>query len=237
MYFLKVKGRASSSSGQYYVRLRNVEDTSITHTPLMINGTSDVTRQGYFHPTKSGAFYLEFYNPGVLSGTVVSIELVEKDFAPTFALDLLTGTTYQRDGVFTGFVRKRKTKITSSNISQYKRDDITTANVLDFNKCGSFVELSTGVTDTYLAFPLLNSYLAGKYTEAQKDDIRGFIGTTLLIYNKSGSTLNFTYKMLSAQTFTDTLANNSFVELLCELDSENGDEVVYWKEIKKGTIV
>lgn len=236
VYKLVVTGKAGSSSGSYYVRLRNTS-TGATYTPVMINGTSNIMRSGYFVPSTAGTYYLEFYDTSGLTGEISLVNLSRKDFSPRYALDLLTGATYQHDGLFTGFVRKKKTKITSSNISRYKRDDITTANVLDFNKCGSFVELSTGVTDTYLAFPLLNSYLAGKYTEAQKDDIRGFIGTTLLIYNKSGSTLNFTYKMLSAQTFTDTLANNSFVELLCELDSENGDEVVYWKEIKKGSIV
>ena len=236
VYKLVVTGKAGSSSGSYYVRLRNTS-TGATYTPVMINGTSNVMRSGYFVPSTAGTYYIEFYDTSGLTGEISLINLSRKDFSPRYALDLLTGATYQHDGLFTGFVRKRKTKITSSNISRYKRDDITTADVLDFNKCGSFVELSTGVTDTYLAFPLLNSYLAGKYTEAQKDDIRGFIGTTLLIYNKSGSVLNFTYKMLSAQTFTDTLANNSFVELLCELDSENGDELVYWKEIKKGTIV
>jgi len=236
VYKLVVTGKAGSSSGSYYVRLRNTA-TGATYTPVMINSTSNVMRSGYFVPSTAGTYYLEFYNTSGHTGEISLVNLSRKDFSPRYALDLLTGATYQHDGLFTGFVRKRKTKITSSNISRYKRDDITTANVLDFNKCGSFVELSTGVTDTYLAFPLLNSYLAGKYTEAQKDDIRGFIGTTLLIYNKSGSALNYTYKMLSAQTFTDTLANNSFVELLCELDSENRDEVVYWKEIKKGNIV
>lgn len=237
VYKLVVTGKAGSSSGSYYyVRFRNTS-TGATYTPIMIYGASNVMRSGYFVPSTAGTYYLEFYNTSGFTGEISLVNLSRKDFSPRYALDLLTGATYQHDGLFTGFVRKRKTKITSSNISRYKRDDITTATVLDFNKCGSFVELSTGVTDTYLAFPLLNSYLAGEYTEAQKDDIRGFIGTTLLIYNKSGNTLNFTYKMLSAQTFTDTLANNSFVELLCELDSENGNEVVYWKEIKKGSIV
>ena len=248
MYFLKVKGRASSSSGQYYVRLRNVEDTSITHTPVMINGTSDVTRQGYFHPTKTGDFYLEFYNPGVLSGTVTSVELIEKDFAPTFALDLLTGTTYQHDGVFTGFIRKGKTVITTSNINNYKRADITADTVLDFDKCGSFIELSTG-TQSYFAIPILSNYYASKYTEAQKDNMRAFVGTKIMVYNKTGATLNIhlnSYFSTTDKSSTGGVTSNStaigtggFIILECKLkgDPVNGDENVYWEELGSGTIV
>ena len=234
LYNLKVTGKAGSASGQYYIRVRNTS-TGATNTPIMINGTSNVARSGYFSPGTTGSYYLEFYDTSGISAEVSAIELARKDFAPTFALDLLTGTTYQHDGVFTGFIRKGKTKITTSNIDNYKRTDITTAPVLDFDKCGSFIELSTG-TASYFSLPLLSSAIASRYTAAQKDRIRSFIGTKLLVYNYSGDNLSITWKWTaSGGTYGYTLYNGNCVELECKMDKDDGDngtEVIYW-EINK----
>ena len=234
LYYLKATGKAGSASGQYYIRIRNTS-TGTTNTPVMINGTSNVTRSGYFSPGTTGSYYLEFYDTSGISAEVSAIELTRKDFAPTFALDLLTGTTYQHDGVFTGFIRKGKTKITTSNIGNYKRTDITEATVLDFDKCGSFIELSTG-TASYFSLPLLSSAIASKYTAAQKDRIRSFIGTKLLVYNYSGVNLSITWKWTaSGGTYGYTLYNGNCVELECKMDKDDGDngtEVIYW-EINK----
>lgn len=234
LYYLKATGKAGSASGQYFIRIRNTS-TGTTNTPVMINGTSNVTRSGYFSPGTTDSYYLEFYDTSGISAEVSAIELTRKDFAPTFALDLLTGTTYQHDGVFTGFIRKGKTKITTSNIDNYKRTDITTAPVLDFDKCGSFIELSTG-TASYFSLPLLSSAIASRYTAAQKDRIRSFIGTKLLVYNYSGVNLSITWKWTaSGGTYGYTLYNGNCVELECKMDKDDGDngtEVIYW-EINK----
>lgn len=229
-YKLTATGKCGSSSGSYCIRLR-YGSNGATNTPVMINGTSDVTRSGVFTANASGTYYIEFYNTSGLTGTVTNVVLDEMNFAPTFALDLLTGTTYQHDGVFTGFVRKGKTKITTSNINNYKRTDITTATVLDFDKCGSFIELSTG-TASYFSLPLLSSAIASRYTAAQKDRIRSFIGTKLLVYNNSGTNLSITYKWTtSGGTYGYTLYNGNCVELECVMDKDDGDngtEVIYW---------
>ena len=229
-YKLTATGKCESSSGSYYIRLR-YGSNGATNTPVMINGTSDVTRSGVFTANASGTYYIEFYNTSGLTGTVTNVVLDEMNFAPTFALDLLTGTTYQRDGVFTGFIRKGKTKITTSNINNYKRSDIATATVLDFDKCGSFIELSTG-TASYFSLPLLSSAIASRYTAAQKDRIRSFIGTKLLVYNNSGVNLSITYKWTtSGGTYGYTLYNGNCVELECPMgkdDGDNGTEVIYW---------
>ena len=234
LYYLKATGKAGSASGQYYIRVRNTS-TGTTNTPVMINGTSNVTRSGYFSPGTTGSYYLEFYDTSGISAEVSAIELTRKDFAPTFALDLLTGTTYQHDGVFTGFIRKGKTKITTSNIDNYKRTDITEATVLDFDKCGSFIELSTG-TASYFSLPLLSSAIASRYTAAQKDRIRSFIGTKLLVYNNSGANLSITWKWItSGGVYGYTLYNGNCVELECKMDKDDGDngtEVIYWEVIK-----
>lgn len=249
VYKLVVIGKCGSSSGQYYIRLRNVSNGT-TNTPVMINGTSDITRSGVFTANYSGSYYIEFYDTSGLTGTVKFVDLSEMNFAPEFALDLLTGQTYQHGGVFTGFVRKGLTSITTSNINSYKRKDIATADtVLDFDKCGSFIELNAG-TQSYFAIPILSNYLAGKYTEDQKNLIRSFVGTKLMVYNKTGSTINITYNTYysttdktsstaGVTTQTTSFGNNYFMLLECKLgvDPVNSDENVYWQEISSGKIV
>ena len=164
-------------------------------------------------------------------GTISSCEVIS--FAPNYAVDLLTGRSYQTDCFINGFIRKKKTTITTSNISQYKRDDIASATVLDFDKCGSFIELSTG-TYGYLTLPLMSAYLASRYTSKQIDDIRSFVGTTMLIYNKSGRDIPMTLKYNSDGSMTSgTLRDGNCVELECCLkaDDNDGKEIIYWKVI------
>ena len=103
VYYLSAKGYGSSSTG-YYIRVRNTS-TGTTYSPVLINSTSAVTRAGYIKPTESGTYYLEIYNPNGLSGTVNTVTLEEKNFAPYYALDLLTGKTYQGDVYVRGGVR------------------------------------------------------------------------------------------------------------------------------------
>ena len=133
----------------------------------------------------------------------------------------------------TGFVRKSKTIITTENIEHYKRDDITSAVVLDFNKCGSFIQLNTG-TSGYFALPLLCSGLANRYTSEQKDRIRSFVGTKMMIHNNSGRSMTIVYKMWGSNAYQNsfTLYNGACSELECVLeqdDDETGHEMIYWK--------
>lgn len=241
-YYLSVTGKAGSSSGAYYIRLRN-SSTGVTQTPVMINSTSEVTRGDAFLCSASGSYVIEFYDTSSTSATVTKVKLNEQNFAPRYALDLLTGRTYQHDGLFTGFVRKTKTKITTSNINQYKRTDITSANVLDFDKCGSFIEISSGVPETVLSLPLLNKELAERYTEEQKDQIRSYIGTELLIYNRSNADVNFVTKITPADgehgssTTSTQIPNNHFAALTCVVASDTVKELIYWKVTEIATIV
>ena len=248
IYLVSATGKAGSSSGQFYVRLRNAS-TGATHVPVMINGASDVTRSGYVTITATGSYYLEINNPSGYSGQVSACSISQMDFAPKYALNLLTGETWQKTGFFTGFVRKEKTVITTSNINTYKRTDIVGATVLDFDKCGSFIELSSG-TAGYFVLPILSNYTATLYTEAQKNLIRGYVGTKLMVYNKTGSTLQnialnirfrTTDKSSTAGTYSQntSFSDNKFMILECVLEADpvNGDENVYWQEIASGTIV
>lgn len=133
----------------------------------------------------------------------------------------------------TGFVRRSKTIITTENIEHYKRDDITSAVVLDFDKCGSFIQLNTG-TSGYFALPLLCSGLANRYTSEQKDRIRSFVGTKMMIHNNSGRSMTIVYKMWGSNAYQNsfTLYNGVCSELECVLeqdDDETGHEMIYWK--------
>lgn len=102
-YQLQCAGKTSNASGVVYVRLRNTS-TGATYTPVMINGSSDVSRSGYFNCTVTGSYYLEMYHTDSYTGTVNSCVLTEKNFAPVYALDLLTGTTYQGSAHIRGVI-------------------------------------------------------------------------------------------------------------------------------------
>ena len=156
---------------------------------------------------------------------------------PKLLLDGQNGRIEAHEGLFTGFVRKKKTSITTSNIDNYKRSDITSNTVLDFDKCGSFVELNSG-TAGYLTLPLLDSGLASYYNSDQKDLIRSHIGANLLIHNKTGSTISFNTKHEDNGYTSYSLPNGMFVELRCRTKSDSATkEIVYWEVIGSGVIV
>jgi hypothetical protein len=102
-YQLQCAGKTSNASGVVYVRLRNTS-TGATYTPVMINGSSDVSRSGHINCTVTGSYYLEMYHTDSYTGTVNSCVLTEKNFAPVYALDLLTGTTYQGSAHIRGVI-------------------------------------------------------------------------------------------------------------------------------------
>ncbi len=156
---------------------------------------------------------------------------------PKLLLDGNNGRIEAHEGLFTGFVRKKKTSITTSNIDNYKRSDITSNTVLDFDKCGSFVELNSG-TAGYLTLPLLDSGLASYYNSDQKDLIRSHIGANLLIHNQTGSTISFNTKHEDNGYTSYSLPNGMFVELRCRTKSDSATkEIVYWEVIGSGVIV
>ena len=103
-YYVKAAGKTSNANGVVYVRLRNTS-TGATYSPIMINGSSDVMRSGYFNCTVTGNYYLEMYHTDSYTGTVNSCFMSEKNFAPNYCLDLLTGKTYQGDIYVRGGVR------------------------------------------------------------------------------------------------------------------------------------
>jgi hypothetical protein len=138
---------------------------------------------------------------------------------------------------FVGFLKKGKTIITNDNINDYKRDDITSATVLDFDKCGTWIELADGLSNISWSLPILSNYIADRYTDAQKDLIRSFIGTSLLIFNRSGSIINLVLNMTtSVNTYSTSCGTGRFILLECVLDVDDGKENVKWVEVKSGVL-
>ena len=193
----------------------------------------------------------------------------DNEFTPSAAFDALTGqTSLSRDKVrfnpdgsgwlagknimwdeygnatYDGFVRNKKKSITTENVQRYLRQDIP-AQQLDFDKCGSCIELNEGV-ETYLALPLLSNYFAPRYTDEQKDLIRSFVGVRLIVYNKTGGQFIITRRAYyanasGAQIHNDTtmlLMNKVYVfECVLTADPVRNEECIGWNEVSNATIV
>ena len=104
VYYLTCTGYTGNASYPLYVRLQKT-DGSITQTPVNLNSTSSVTRSGYVHITVSGNYYIQLYHTTGAGGFVTSSKLVEKCFAPFYAVNLLSGKVYQTDAYVRGGLR------------------------------------------------------------------------------------------------------------------------------------
>lgn len=113
------------------------------------------------------------------------------NFAPNIAINFLAGTAFIRDGVFSGFVKKRKVVITNENFLSYAKEWYEGANNyrLDFAKCGSFIEIQMDAYSRVLYLPFLSRYWTsqGGMTQKEADEVRAYVGTRCIIYNTSGS--------------------------------------------------
>ena len=125
------------------------------------------------------------------------------NFIPNYAVNLLTGKTYQNDayirgevhatsGEFSGVLRKRKTVITADNIDQYVITSLDSGvtNVIDIIKTGTFLEFKRLEGPVIFKLPSFTPNSAG-YTEEQLDEARSLIGNRMIIYNNSGYRVTF----------------------------------------------
>lgn len=125
-----------------------------------------------------------------------------KFFYPHIALDMLTGTSYlgkthiAGESVMTGLVKRRKTIITSSNISQYTR----VAGIYEGNeflellleKAGTWMEFTNISKDIVLMMPAINSiYDFDEYYG--HDYARALEGCSILLYNRSEHEISVGY--------------------------------------------
>jgi hypothetical protein len=175
------------------------------------------------------------------------------NFIPNYAVNLLTGKTYQNDayirgevhatsGEFGGVLKKSKTTITSANISQYiYYDTAFEENMLDIVKAGTnivFSDLSESIT---IMMPGLYGYVSSNYSQNSKDFVRSLIGNVLLLYNYSSKDIFITGNTSSQENYgatSFTLNPNQACVMECKVrryvpstaddQSFEGYEDVYW---------
>ena len=234
-YQITCKGKRNGSTA-IFVRVRN--NSYGTGQLIYYPSTTEGEYRAFFRVTTSATYTVEMYQPTTGGGGVTSMWSIDKVvFSPNYAVDLLTGAVIQYESYMQGFIKKSRTIINSSNINKYAYKSIFDDMVLDFAKCGNFIELQYQGS-IYFALPMLSSYLAPKYTEDQKTQIRSFIGSNMIVYNKTGSNLTIVYKLLESSTYATTVGNNGFIELECHTDIDtNSKEVVFWEIVKQGTMV
>ena len=105
VYYMTCVGFTNVSSNPLYVRLVKSDDSSVKVTPINLNSTSAVTRSGYAHITQSGTYRIELYHAtGNGNGVLNMCKIVEKCFAPVYALNLRSGKVYQNDAYISGKV-------------------------------------------------------------------------------------------------------------------------------------
>ena len=126
VYYMTCVGFTNVANNPLYVRLVKSDDSSVAVTPINLNSTSAVTRSGYAHIMKSGTYRIELYhNTGNGNGVLISCKIVEKCFAPVYALNLRTGKVYQNDAYISGkveanlFYGKSRVITTASDRSYY----------------------------------------------------------------------------------------------------------------------
>lgn len=180
IYYIEATGRAGSASGAFYVRLRNAS-TGATHTPIMINGTSNVTRAGYVNITATGSYYLEVYNSGGISGTITESKVMEKNFAPVYALDLLTGKTYQNDAVIKGSIYRPPLIVNDSNYTTYAPKNYAGCYIVDISKTGLNVQLNFEVNSGTLLidFPSASLYQGAELTVMNCSNVTAYVESVL----------------------------------------------------------
>lgn len=137
-----------------------------------------------------------------------------------------------------GYLHKSKTVITQNNIGIYTDTDYY-ENVLNVKKTGTYIIVEGDYT-----FPptiYMPGLYSGSYTQERLDEIRGYVGNTVLIYCNTEGGL-----ALSGRCHTEgapegsyqstSLDNGQFASLLCKCKDINGKEDVYW-EVNIGTSI
>ena len=135
------------------------------------------------------------------------------------------------DIMISGYVYKKKRIINAANKSNYLRfTDF--GNYLDVLKCGQFVEIASDIGEQIgVAMPYLDSYVADRYTEQQKDECRSLIGNTLMVVNRASYVINFTGALKQTDDGASVsfgVGQNCYCYMECKIKNTNGYEEIYW---------
>jgi hypothetical protein len=199
-----------------------------------INGTAYVDGESY-----NGAPAYTWFDPAYPNTSVNTTHTVNGttwtgyNFVPNYCVDGRTGTTFQTSGVFSGFIKKKKIVITTDNISEYTKDyshGSFTYKYILLEKCGTFIEVGNGVNYDII-MPFFSKHITGM-TEEEKDEVRSYIGTKVIIYNKTGTVLGVFLNNSVTASETKLMNNNTCCCFECvlwkEYVSDGYYEVVKW---------
>ena len=201
-YYIKVGGSSFSSGCQLNVRMYNgSSDVGNTINLTSSSPSGTIT----FEPTTSGTYYLRADCQS--SGMTAKLTAYVECFIPNFAVDGLTGSSYQNDGTFSGIVTANLSY--SPTGTKTGNDDVTLNPSSD--KCGTFlISGITTVKNIYL--PLASQYDGLEYNLIQAVYVNDEYKNCNI--NRSGSEQIYvpTNNKLTAVT-AFTLPPNSIVKL------------------------
>lgn len=240
-----------ASTMQYYIAKAFFGDYA-QFGSFIINGDWLLSTKG----TKNGAESQDYYSfdpsyPNTsVSGTHTAPNgntFTGYNFVPNFAVDGLTGKTYQNDayvrgevhatsGVFSGLIKKTPTVVNSSNISNYTYTTEFGDDVIDFEKIGTYIVFSDLTANYFMNFRGIYGYRS-TYTAEEKDYVRSMIGNKVLVYNKSSYSIYFSGFLVKDGTLISfNITRNQMCFLECKIRKCNealypdrdGYEEIYW---------
>ena len=173
-YYIKVSGSSFSSGCQLNVRMYNGSSNvgnTINLTSSSPNGT--IT----FEPTTSGTYYLRAGCQS--SGMTAKLTAYVDCFVPNFAVDGLTGKTYQNDAFIKGNIYRPALTINNNNYSTYAPKNQDDVYVIDLKKTGLNIlldfNLSTGTLSIDL--PYGDEYIGAEVTIINNSNKCAYIET------------------------------------------------------------
>lgn len=145
-----------------------------------------------------------------------------------------SGTLQAARGTFSGFVKMQPVEITAANYLQYAKVSSTEGDfkfyILDFDKLGPLVVLRSFPNDTSTASYGRHFYFPG--TRGDKNEARAYIGSTVLIYNRSSEQTAVSGDIVlneSTMAYVSTaIPVGKVYRFECRLRFINGREVIYW---------
>lgn len=173
----------------------------------------------------------------------LGVEVIDmKDANGNIIFQAKDGNVICKKGTFedvsiAGYLYKKKTKISQTNLSEYTTIDVFNSLRLDLLKSGTWVEFSNLAQDVYIMMPSIYPEVT-TYTAAQKEFVRSMIGNTILLQNISNQSITLTGRMKSTENSSSVSPNiqkNEFISLECRATVTDGYEDIYWL-YKKGKI-
>lgn len=138
-----------------------------------------------------------------------------------------------------GYLHKSKTILTKDNWDQYIYHKYGYYN-LDVKKSGTYIIVDKGFPQEYsvVYMPYLNGN--NSCTQELADEVRGYVGNTVIIYNNNTSDFGVsgycTQEGTSNNFVSPTIKPGEFISLKCVCKPIDGVEYVYW-EFNRGTSV